>query len=56
MSQASRPTIESLSVNLERDVFLRSLIRELAGTLQGYKRALADKVERAAARLQEQKP
>jgi len=29
---------------------------KLAGTLQGYKRALADKVERAAARLQEQKP
>jgi predicted ArsR family transcriptional regulator len=26
--------MESLSVNLDRDVFLRSLIRELAGTLQ----------------------
>lgn len=33
MSQVASP-ISSLPIALERDVFLRSLIRELAGTLQ----------------------
>lgn len=34
MSQVVPSTIATLPINLERDIFLRSLIRELAGTLQ----------------------
>ncbi|HEX8201882.1 MAG TPA: methanogen output domain 1-containing protein [Isosphaeraceae bacterium] len=33
-SVASRPAVEDLPIPLERDVFLRTLIRELSGTLQ----------------------
>lgn len=34
MAQAEKKPIESAEVPLERDVFMRTLIRELAGTLQ----------------------
>ncbi|GGC28718.1 hypothetical protein GCM10011504_03630 [Siccirubricoccus deserti] len=34
MSAASTPTVEAGEVGLERDIFLRRLLRELAGTLQ----------------------
>lgn len=34
MTEASTPPVEHLTLPLERDVFLRTLIRELAGTLQ----------------------